>query len=235
MMCGKRLETQNTLRHRQWCARLCCSTGSEHSLSPVWKSHIGIPTCGFGNKQFSFPSQPPYTDLPKPPPPAPRAPAPGMGPNKPQGRHSGATSGLRAGVARGAGRLPRSRLRGGPRESPCRAPPPARGSALHWLPAATTRGPVSPEVGGGTRPRRAGIAGAGLAGVGRWVPLLLCLLQSTLGKRGGRGAGGGRGAPTPGGGAPGRREVAAACAQPQSRCDRPRPPTPLCLLNWDLG
>lgn len=117
-------------------------------------------------------------------------------------------------MALGAGRLPGSRLRGCPRESPRRAPPPARSSASHWLPAAATCGLVSPEVGGGTRPCRAGSAGAGLAGVGRWVPLLLCLLQSTLGKRGGRGAGGGRGAPTPGGGAPGRREVTAACPQP---------------------
>ncbi|XP_045838044.1 interferon lambda receptor 1 [Meles meles] len=88
-----------------------------------------------------------------------------------------------AGAARGAGCKPRSRLRDYPGESPRPAPPRARESASQWLLAAATCGPVSPEAPGGrTWPRRAGSAGAGLAGAGRWVPLLLGLLQSTLGK-----------------------------------------------------
>ncbi|XP_032270982.1 interferon lambda receptor 1 [Phoca vitulina] len=89
----------------------------------------------------------------------------------------------RSGGGAGTRRPGRSQRPDCPRECPRRAPPRARGSASHWLPAAATCGPLSREArGGGTWRRPAGGAGAGLAGVGRWVPLLLCLLQSTRGK-----------------------------------------------------
>lgn len=81
-----------------------------------------------------------------------------------------------AGLARAAGR-PRGKPPPGP------APPRARRPASQRLRAAATCGRVSPAApGGGTWRRPAGSAGAGLAGVGPWVPLLLGLLQSTLGK-----------------------------------------------------
>ncbi|XP_023115826.1 interferon lambda receptor 1 [Felis catus] len=105
--------------------------------------------------------------------------------SKPPRTPGGVSSRLGAAVARGAGGPPSSPRRGCPRGSPRRVPARgggARGSASHWLPSATTCRPAGGGAGAGTWRRPAGSAGAGLAGLGRWVPLLLCLLQSTQGR-----------------------------------------------------
>lgn len=88
-MCGKRLayylvhRTRSDTAHgvRGCAVKLALNVLLGLFGSPILESLTVV----FGNKQFSFPSLPPYTDLPNPP--VLRAPAPGIGLNKPQGRH----------------------------------------------------------------------------------------------------------------------------------------------------